>query len=235
MWSKYAAPVRDAVAIVLGAGSGDRLGLRTAKAFVPLAGRPILARAVTAAFACPRVGLVVVTAPPGAEDLAHAIVEPLGSHSIVTGGPTRHASVQAALAVVPVEARAVLCHDAARALATPLLFSAVLDALDGWDGVVPVVPVLDTVKRVRGESIVGTETREELMLAQTPQAFSASALRDAHARAAEAGREFTDDAAALEWMGYRVRTVPGEPGNFKITTPADLARAERLLEEMVHG
>jgi len=234
VWSKYAAPVRDAVAIVLGAGSGDRLGLRTAKAFVPLAGRPMLARAVMSALACPRVGLVVVTAPAGAEDLAHAIVEPLGSHAIVTGGPTRHASVRAALAVVPLEATAVLCHDAARALATPLLFSAVLDALDGWDGVVPVVPVLDTVKRVRGESIVGTETREELMLAQTPQAFSASALRDAHARAAEAGREFTDDAAALEWTGYRVRTVPGESGNFKITTPDDLARAEELLGGMAH-
>ncbi|MGZ8627070.1 MAG: 2-C-methyl-D-erythritol 4-phosphate cytidylyltransferase [Actinomycetota bacterium] len=227
--------MRDAVAIVLGAGSGDRLGLETAKAFVPLAGRPILARAVVSALSCPRVGMVVVTAPAGAEDLAHAIVEPLGSHAIVTGGPTRHASVRAALAAVPVETSAVICHDAARALATPRLFSAVLDALDGWDGVVPAVPVPDTVKRVRGESIVGTESREELVLAQTPQAFSASVLRDVHARAAEAGREFTDDAAALEWAGYRVRTVPGEPSNFKITTPDDLARAERLIEEVVRG
>lgn len=220
---------------MLGAGSGERLGLEEPKAFVPLGGRPILARAVASAFACPRVGLVVVTAPPGSEDLAHAIVEPLGAHAVVTGGATRHASVRAALAIVPQEATAVLCHDAARALATPGLFSAVLDALAGWDGVVPTVPVSDTVKRVRDGIVVATADREELALAQTPQGFAAAALRDAHARAAEAGREFTDDAATLEWAGYRVRTVPGEPGNFKITTAEDLARAERLLREVVGG
>ena len=129
----------------------------------------------------------------------------------------------------------MICHDAARALATPQLFSTVLGSLEGWDGVVPVVPVPDTVKRVRDGAVVATERREDLALAQTPQAFSARALRDAHARAAEAGLEFTDDAAALEWAGYRVRTTPGEPHNFKITTVEDLARAEQLLEEMVRG
>jgi 2-C-methyl-D-erythritol 4-phosphate cytidylyltransferase/2-C-methyl-D-erythritol 2,4-cyclodiphosphate synthase len=227
--------VRDAVAIVLGAGSGERLGLETPKAFVPLGGRPILARAVAAAFGCPRIGFVVVVAPAGAEDLAHAMVEPLGAHAVVTGGPTRHASVRAALAAVPDEAEAELCHDAARVLATPDLFSAVLAALDGWDGVVPAVPVPDTVKRVRDGVVVRTEPREDLALAQTPQAFSASALRDTHARAAEAEVDFTDDAAALEWAGYRVRAIPGEPANFKITTVEDLARAERLLEEAVRG
>jgi 2-C-methyl-D-erythritol 4-phosphate cytidylyltransferase len=220
-----------AVVIVAAAGSGERLGVPGPKAFVPLVGRPILARAVEAALVCPAVGLVIVAAPPGAEDLAHAIVEPLGAHAVVTGGATRQASVRAALAAVPEDAPAVLCHDAARALATPALFAAVLEALEGWDGVVPVVPVADTVKRVRGERVVGTEPREELALAQTPQAFVAEALRDAHARAAAAGVEATDDAALLEWAGYRVRAVPGEATNLKITTGADLARAEILLAE----
>jgi 2-C-methyl-D-erythritol 4-phosphate cytidylyltransferase len=220
-----------AVAIVAAAGSGERLGVPGPKAFVSLGGRPILARAVEAALACPAVGLVVVAAPPGAEDLAHAIVEPLGAHAVVTGGATRQASVRAALAAVPQDAPAVLCHDAARALATPALFAAVLEALEGWDGVVPVVPVADTVKRVRGERVVGTEPREELALAQTPQAFVAEALRDAHARAEAAGVEATDDAALLEWAGYRVRVVPGEATNLKITTRADLGWAELLLAE----
>jgi 2-C-methyl-D-erythritol 4-phosphate cytidylyltransferase len=224
-----------AVAIVAAAGSGERLGSSSPKAFTPLGGRPLLARAVEAALACPAVGLVVVAAPPGAEDLAHAIVEPLGAHVVVTGGPTRQASVRAALAAVPSEAAAVLCHDAARALATPALFTAVLEALEGWDGVVPVLPVTDTVKRVRGERVVGTEPREELALAQTPQAFVAGALRDAHARAEAAGLEATDDAALLEWAGYRVRAVPGEPTNVKITTPPDLARAEALLAEVLRA
>jgi 2-C-methyl-D-erythritol 4-phosphate cytidylyltransferase/2-C-methyl-D-erythritol 2,4-cyclodiphosphate synthase len=225
----------DAVAIVLAAGTGERLGLEAPKALVPLAGRPILARSVSSALACPGIGLVVVAAPPGWEDLAHAIVEPLGTHAVVTGGATRQASVRAGLVAVPEETSSIVCHDAARALASPTLFAEVLDALPGWDGVVPAVEVADTVKRVRGERIVRTEPREELALAQTPQAFRASALRDAHERASEAAEEFTDDAAVLEWAGYRVRIVAGESGNLKITTPEDLARAERLLVEAAHG
>ena len=185
----------------------------------------------------PRIGFVVVTAPAGAEDLAHAMVEPLGAHAVVTGGPTRHASVRAALAAVPDEAEAVLCHDAARALATPDLFSAVLAALDRWDGVVPAVPVSLRHREAGARRGRGRDrgTRGSGVLAQTPQAFTASALRDAHARAAEAEVEFADDAAALESAGYRVRAIPGEPANFKITTVEDLARAERLLEEAVRG
>jgi 2-C-methyl-D-erythritol 4-phosphate cytidylyltransferase/2-C-methyl-D-erythritol 2,4-cyclodiphosphate synthase len=227
--------VRDAVAIVLAAGSGDRLGLSTPKAFVPVGGRPVLARAVGSALACAGIASVVVTAPAGSEDLAHAIVEPLGTHAVVTGGPTRHASVRAALAVIPPEVDAIVCHDAARALASPALFAAVLDGLERWGGVVPVVPVPDTVKRVHEGAVVSTEPREDLALAQTPQAFRAAALRDAHARAEEAGLEFTDDAAALEWAGYRVGVVRGEPNAFKITTAEDLSRAERLIEEAVRG
>lgn len=227
--------MRDAVAIVLAAGSGDRLGLPTPKAFVPLGGRPLLARAVASALACPAIASVVVTAPAGSEDLAHAIVEPFGAHAVVTGGPTRHASVRAALDVVPAEAGTVVCHDAARALASPSLFAAVLDGLGRWDGVVPVLPVPDTVKRVHQGAVVATEPRGGLALAQTPQAFRAAVLRDAHARAAEAAVEFTDDAAAVEWAGYRVGTVPGELLAFKITAAEDLSRAERLLEEAVGG
>jgi 2-C-methyl-D-erythritol 4-phosphate cytidylyltransferase len=227
--------VREGVAIVLAAGSGDRLGLAAPKAFVPLGGRPLLARAVASALACPGIRSVVVTAPAGSEDMAHAIVEPLGAHAVVTGGPTRHTSVHAALAAIPAEADVIVCHDAARALASQELFAAVIDGLERWDGVVPVVPVPDTVKRVRDGAVVGTEPRGDLALAQTPQAFRATALRDAHVRAAEVGVEFTDDAAALEWAGYRVGAVPGEPRAFKITTAEDLSRAERLLEEAVRG
>jgi 2-C-methyl-D-erythritol 4-phosphate cytidylyltransferase len=172
---------------------------------------------------------VVVVAPPGWEDLARATVEPLGAHTVVTGGPSRQASVRAALAAVPIESPAIACHDAARALARPALFDAVLVALEGWDGAVPVVPVADTVKRIEGGRVVSTEPREALALAQTPQAFVPDALREAHARAERDGAELTDDAAALERAGFRVRAVPGDPRNVKITTPDDLARAEALL------
>jgi 2-C-methyl-D-erythritol 4-phosphate cytidylyltransferase len=224
--------VDEAVAIVLAAGVGDRLGAGSPKAFLPLASRPILSWAAEAACASRGIASIVVTVPPGWEDRARAIVEPVGTHAVVTGGATRQASVRAALAAVPADCAAIVCHDAARPLATPALFDAVLDALDGWDGAVPVIPVPDTVKRLEGESIEGTHARESLGLAQTPQAFVAEALRDAHARAERDRLEVTDDAAALEHAGFRVRAIPGEPGNFKITTAEDLRRAESALGEL---
>ncbi len=224
-----------AALIVLAAGSGDRLGQRMPKAFVPLGGRPLLELALASAFGSFAVAEVVIAAPPEWEDRAREILEPLGPGEVIVGGDTRQASVRAALAAVGRDARVILCHDAARPLARPKLFSAVVGALDGWDGVVPVVPVTDTVKRLSGERVTGTEARSGLGLAQTPQAFLAGVLRDAHARAERDGVELTDDASALELSGYRVRAIDGEPGNFKITTAQDLARAEAILAEQSHG
>jgi 2-C-methyl-D-erythritol 4-phosphate cytidylyltransferase len=98
-----------------------------------------------------------------------------------------------------------------------------------------VVPVTDTVKRLRDGAVERTEPREAFGLAQTPQAFLAAALRDAHARADRDGVEVTDDAAAMELAGYRVRAIAGEPGNFKITTAEDLARAEAVVSDLARG
>jgi 2-C-methyl-D-erythritol 4-phosphate cytidylyltransferase len=224
-----------AVAIVLAAGRGNRLGLETPKAFLPLAGRPILARAVSTACGSAGVGSVLVVVPPGWEDRARAIVEPFGAIGVVTGGSSRQSSVRAALEAIAPELETIVCHDAARALVSPELFDAVLQALGGWDGVVPVVPVTDTVKRLRDGAVERTEPREAFGLAQTPQAFLAAALRDAHARADRDGVEVTDDAAAMELAGYRVRAIAGEPGNFKITTAEDLARAEAVVSDLARG
>jgi 2-C-methyl-D-erythritol 4-phosphate cytidylyltransferase / 2-C-methyl-D-erythritol 2,4-cyclodiphosphate synthase len=124
----------------------------------------------------------------------------------------------------------VAVHDGARPFAPAGLFTSVLAAVsDGADGAIPVLRAADTVKRVQDGVVVGTEPREELAMAQTPQGFRVAALRDAHTRAAQAGLEFTDDAAVLEWAGYEVRAVAGDPENFKVTTSSDLARADRQL------
>lgn len=220
-----------AVAIILAAGSGERLGNGEPKAFLQIGGRPLVALAVEAAAACPAVTSIVVTVPEGRVDSARSALDASKPVAVVPGGPTRQASVRAGLAAVPADAPAVLCHDAARPFASPDLFSVVLGGLVDAEGSIPVIPVGDTVKRVRDGLVLGTEARGDLWLAQTPQAFATSALRDAHARAEKARIEFTDDAAVLEWAGYRVRTVPGDPGNFKITTAADLKRAERVVAE----
>jgi 2-C-methyl-D-erythritol 4-phosphate cytidylyltransferase / 2-C-methyl-D-erythritol 2,4-cyclodiphosphate synthase len=219
--------VDGAVAIVLAAGLGERMNAETPKALLPFDGTTIVARAVERAGGCPSVFSVVVVAPAGWEDAVRTLVEPLGVSEIVTGGATRQASVIAALSSLG-DAERVLCHDAARPLATPALFERALEALDGWDGVVPVVPMVETVKRIRDGRIEGTEPREALALAQTPQAFVVSALRTAHERAARDGFEATDDALLLERAGFRVRAIEGERSNLKITTPEDVRLAEAL-------
>jgi 2-C-methyl-D-erythritol 4-phosphate cytidylyltransferase len=228
------------VALVLAAGTGERLGFSEPKAFLEIGGRSILAVAVESAVSASVVDALVVAVPAGFDERATAVLAGLDKPvRVVAGGPSRHASVDAALGVVPEGCRVVVCHDAARALATPALFTMVVEVLQAAGSavaaVVPVVPVADTIKRVEGDVIVATEPRESLRAAQTPQAFRTEALRDAHRRAGESGLEFTDDAGAIEWAGGGVRIVDGEARNFKITTADDLARADALLSRSGRG
>jgi 2-C-methyl-D-erythritol 4-phosphate cytidylyltransferase/2-C-methyl-D-erythritol 2,4-cyclodiphosphate synthase len=175
------------------------------------------------------VASLVVAVPTGWEGRAEALV-PSGSAVVVVGGTTRQESVRIALESVPEDAAVVVVHDAARALARPSLFDAVISAVGGdVAGAVPAVRVPDTVKRVAGARVAETVWREDLVLAQTPQAFQREVLVSAHARAADSGLEFPDDAALVEWAGGTVATVPGEPSNFKVTNPEDLDRAEFVL------
>jgi 2-C-methyl-D-erythritol 4-phosphate cytidylyltransferase len=157
---------------------------------------------------------------------------------VVAGGATRQESVRLGLAAVDPGTGVVLCHDAARPLATPDLFRRVLDGLEGVDGCVPLLPSPDTVKLVRDGRVTRTIPRDEIGLAQTPQAFSYSALRESHRLALREGAEATDDAMLVEVAGYTVAAVEGEISNFKITTQEDLRRAEQVLaarSELVEG
>jgi 2-C-methyl-D-erythritol 4-phosphate cytidylyltransferase len=221
----------DAIVIVLAAGAGRRLGAAEPKVLLPIGGRPMLAIAAAAAAVSAPVRGLVVTFPSGWEGRVRACVEDLRVPvRLVEGGSSRQASVRAALAEIPGSAGTVAVHDAARPFAPPELFARVLEAVrDGAVGAVPVLAVTDTVLRVRGELVAGAESREELALGQTPQAFRTSVLREAHAKAEAAGASFTDDASVLRWAGFDVRAVPGDPANVKITTLADLAQADRRM------
>jgi 2-C-methyl-D-erythritol 4-phosphate cytidylyltransferase len=222
-----------ATAVLLAAGAGHRLGAGDPKAFVTIGDRPVLAVAAGAAAASPAVGALVVAAPPGMEERAADCLAFLDVPAIVvTGGATRQASVRAALAAVDPSTEVVAIHDAARPFAPPDLFTAVIDAvLERSDvaGAIPVIPVADTVKRVHDGVVRGTLDREELALAQTPQAFRLAVLLEAHERAADARIQATDDAALLESSGATVRAITGDPRNFKITTLMDLARAQARI------
>ncbi len=150
--------------------------------------------------------------------------------AVVAGGATRQESVRRGLAVIPDDAALVVCHDAARPFASPTLYDGVVRAVSGEvPGAVPGIRIPDTVKRVASGRVAETLSRDELILVQTPQAFDGSALRETHERAATEGWEATDDAMLLERAGLRVAVVPGEELNFKITTEADLRRAESLV------
>ncbi len=221
-----------ATAIVLAAGAGLRVGADEPKAFLSIGGRSLVALSSAACAASHAIGAVVAAVPGGMEERARELLSGIEVPvTVVAGGESRQASVALALRAVPDTVRVVVCHDAARPFASPDLFSAVVAAIDEHaDGAIPVIPITDTVKRVADGSIVGTESREGLALAQTPQAFRLEALREAHRRAQEASVFFTDDAGVLEWAGYRVATVQGDPRNFKVTTLMDLARARGRVE-----
>ncbi len=210
--------------IVVAGGSGQRFGQM--KQFAMLGGRPVVDRSVAACR--PSSAGVVLVLPAGTlrRDLH-------GADVAVAGGATRAASVRCGLAAVPAEADVIVVHDAARPLASPALFAAVVEALGevGADGAVPGLPPGDTIKTVDAAGhVITTLDRTTLVAVQTPQAFRADVLRRAHDDPG-APSVATDDAMLVETLGGRVRVVPGEPGNLKITAPEDLATAERLLAE----
>jgi 2-C-methyl-D-erythritol 4-phosphate cytidylyltransferase len=197
---------------------------------LPVGDRPILLVAAATAAASPKIGALVVVAPPGYEDEARSSVEGLMlPTTVLTGGRTRQASVRAGLSALAPDADIVVIHDAARPFAPPDLFTEVIRAIEaGADGAIPVVPVTDTVKRIDGIRVVDTVDRTELANSQTPQAFRVPALREAHERATADGDAATDDAMLLERIATVV-AVAGDPMNFKITTMLDLARAEARI------
>lgn len=222
-----------AAAILLAAGRGERLGGDRPKAFVEIGGETLLSRAVRTLEKVGRFEGFLVAAPPGhEEDVKGAAGGSPRFLAVVTGGGSRQGSVQRALEALPPEFEAVVCHDVARPLASPGLFSAVLAALERADGAVPVVAPADTVKRVAEGWAVETLPRGQLALAQTPQAFRRRALEEGHAAAEEAGVVATDDAALLERLGRPVAVVPGEQSNLKVTTREDLERAEALVRAL---
>jgi 2-C-methyl-D-erythritol 4-phosphate cytidylyltransferase len=228
-------------AIVAAAGSGERLGAGGPKAFVPVAGRPLVEWTLAAFRACEEVAAIVVAAPPGHE---YAFGDDL---RVVAGGDTRAQSVANGLAAVETEVVAI--HDAARPLVTPGLISelvAVLAAAPEAAGVIAAAPVTDTVKRVaapersktassteEGENAVltieATEDRAQLWAAQTPQLFRVAALREALAVTDAVRDAATDEASLVEAAGGTVLIHPTGPENLKVTTPHDLRVAELLL------
>lgn len=225
-----AAAMSGTAAILVAAGDGRRLGEDHPKAFVELGGQPLLVHAARALLAASSVGELVVVVTPGfterAEGLLRSAAVP-ARYAVVEGGTTRSESVRAGLTAAG-HPLIVAVHDAARPLVTPALVDACVAALvEPWEGVAPAIAVVDTLKQVDGDGeILRTVDRDSVWAVQTPQVFNAATLMAAHDHASVPA---TDDLALLEAMGARVRVVPGEHANLKVTYPGDLVVAAALL------
>jgi 2-C-methyl-D-erythritol 4-phosphate cytidylyltransferase/2-C-methyl-D-erythritol 2,4-cyclodiphosphate synthase len=178
----------------------------------------------------PEVALVQPVIHPDDGARFGAAADGLNLLAPVFGGATRQASVRAGLeALAPLRPDLVLIHDAARPYASAALVSRAIAAVAATGAAVPVMPVADTVKSIDAAGMIDeTLDRTKLRTVQTPQVFAFAPVLNAHQRAAASGLEnFTDDAALAEWAGLKVAVFAGEAGNLKLTTPEDVARAER--------
>jgi 2-C-methyl-D-erythritol 4-phosphate cytidylyltransferase len=234
-----------AVALIVAAGRGERLGSGRPKALVLLSGRPMLEWSVDSLRRVRGVGQIVIALPEG--ELGAA---PEGTIGVV-GGATRSESVRAALAAAQAagvgqpsgraqgQGEAVIVHDAARPLATPELFERTLAELERQecDAAIAAVPVSDTIKEVAadGRTVSSTLERSRLWAVQTPQVFRWSALERALAAPPAVLGAATDDAWLIEQSGGVVRVVESDPGNIKVTSKTDLRIAEMLMADRLAG
>ena len=228
-------PENDVGIVVVAAGNGSRLGYPDPKAFVAVAGRPILAHALEGVFGSAESAQVVVVAPADWIDEARLVATEVAgaaheSVTVVAGSDSRQGSVAAGLAALAPGIRIVLVHDAARSFTPSAQFDAVVAAVrQTGAGVIPGLAITDTIKRVDGEFAVAAVDRSELVAVQTPQGFPRAQLAAAYA---DATASHTDDAALFAAAGHEVRVIEGDALAFKITTPWDLRRAESLLSSV---
>jgi 2-C-methyl-D-erythritol 4-phosphate cytidylyltransferase / 2-C-methyl-D-erythritol 2,4-cyclodiphosphate synthase len=217
-------------AVVVAAGRGERAGGEIPKQYRAIAGEPMIRPTLRAFVTHRRMDFVQPVINPADEKLYRAATDGLENLlPAVAGGSTRQASVRAGLEALASRAPdLVLIHDAARPFLTGALIDRAIAAGLAGGAAVPGIAVADTIKMIdQGALVAETLERSRLRIVQTPQAFSFKLILDAHRRAAAAQQEsFTDDAALAEWAGQPVSVFDGEPGNVKVTTNEDFARAE---------
>jgi len=217
-------------AIIAAGGRGSRFGGTKPKQLLMLGGRPILQRSVEAFTRSAAIDQVIVALPSElVADPPLYLVSGAPRVTVVEGGGRRQDSVARAFATVDSRTDVVVIHDAARPLVSADLIRRTIDAAARYGAAIAALPARDTVKRADAQHMIaGTLPRQQIYLAQTPQAFRSDVLRAALARSSPSS-DATDEAMLAEEAGHHVRLVDGDPRNLKITTPDDLAMAESLL------
>ncbi len=219
-------------AVIAAAGKGTRMGGKGNKVFLKLGEKSIISRTVEVFEKCGDIDEIIVVASP--EEITDMWSE-LGQYSkvvsVTAGGETRTESTLAGLERVSEDAEYVVFHDGARPFITSEIISATIKDAVTYGAAIAAVPEIDTVKSVDENGFVKeTLKREALFRVQTPQVFKAEEFIDA-VNTAQVGN-FTDDSSIFEAAGKKVYITRGSYDNIKITTPEDLAVAERILAKL---
>lgn len=211
-------------AVIVAGGLGKRMG--RPKQMLPLAGVPVLVRAVKAFEKIPCVKQIVVVTSPQNRDILKKYFSNL---TFAQPGPTRLASVINGVAALDPKTQAVAVHDGARPLLDPQAAARCLKRGFDEGAAVLAVPVKDTVKIARAGAVERTLERSSLWAAQTPQCYRADVLRRALDKFGHL-QDATDESQLVERLGVSVKIEPSDYKNLKITTPEDLVMAEAFLQ-----
>ena len=219
-------------AVIVAAGSSERMG--SDKLTAELGGMPVLARTLKVFDGCGAVDeIIVVTRADRIEEIAE-LCRQYGIRKIakvLAGGATRVESALVGVSEEAPKASLIAIHDGARPLVTAELIERTVLAAKEHYAAVPVIPSTDTLKAVDGKGfVIGTVDRSTTFRVQTPQVFRADFIKGALTRAMEKNLPLTDDCSAIEMMGVRTMTVPGDEDNIKLTTPRDMILAEAILK-----
>jgi 2-C-methyl-D-erythritol 4-phosphate cytidylyltransferase len=230
----YSALPRDVAVLLLAAGRGERAGAGEPKQFRPIAGVPMLLRALRPFASHPDIGQIIIALPEAIAarppDWLHAV---RGERvQLVAGGATRRDSVARCLKALSPAATVVLVHDAARPFVSRETIDAVIEIARQGEGAVAAVPVSDTLKAADPHLVItATQPRAGLWRAQTPQGFPRAMLEDAHASAGP-DADATDDAMLAEQRGHRLRIVPDSTLNVKVTSTQDFVLADAMASRL---
>lgn len=217
--------------IIAAAGEGTRLGHSQPKAFVPLAGKPLLSYSFEVFEHHPHVGVIIIVVAESMMEQTDSVLSSLTIQKpvhLVPGGQLRWQSVRNG--VEKSLADWVMVHDAARPFVTADVIDNVLAGRKQFRCCITATPVVDTIRRFKGRQCLETIDRSELLRVGTPQLFHREALMGAFRQISTLSKLPTDEAVLMEESGISVGFAWGDPLNFKITTPHDMAIAEALIE-----
>lgn len=216
--------------IIVAAGRGQRARAERPKQYIPLCGKTILERSITAFMQVPQIDLIQCVIHQDDRQLYEQATQDMTLLDPILGGECRQQSVLNGLQSLGIhEPDLVLIHDAARPFVSPKQIEDILTAAAEYGAVIPTLPVTDTIKEISGHNIKKTIDRSILTRAQTPQAFRYKLIFMAHKRME--GHQMSDDSAIAESCGIQVLTLEGEENNIKITTGEDVRKAENMIKE----